>query len=74
MITAPGVVRGAKYCPGLPVVQNAELALGQMIPTVAFPPGMSLTDHMSAVFEVPVTVAVNCKFSDVPIVAVGGDI
>ena len=74
MVTAPGAVAGAKYSPGLPIVQNAELALGQMIPTVAFPPGMLLTDHTTAVFDVPVTVAVNCKFSDVPIAAVGGDI
>jgi hypothetical protein len=31
-----------------------------IVPTVAFPPGTPFTLQMTAVFEVPATVAVNC--------------
>ncbi len=44
-----GATGGAAYSP-----------LGEIVPTVAFPPGMSLTDQVTAVFDGPVTVAVNC--------------
>src|SRR5665213_3272532 len=49
-----GTFMGAVYtaCPGL-----AEPAM--IVPTVALPPAMPLTSQLTAVFNVPVTVAVN---------------
>src|SRR5712692_6576914 len=44
-----GSFAGAVYRPALEIVPKVEL-----------PPGTPLTFHVAAVFEVPVTVAVNC--------------
>ena len=56
MVTLPGAMAGAKYSPAA-VQDTAEF--GQMYPTVAFPPAILFTDQLTAVLDVPVTVAVN---------------
>ena len=53
-----GGVAGAVYNPFVLIV-----------PSVAFPPSISFTNHFTAVFELPVIVAMNCRFSLVPTVA-----
>jgi hypothetical protein len=44
-----GGVAGALYKP-----------FAEIVPTVEFPPAMLFTAQLTAVFDVPVTVAVNC--------------
>jgi hypothetical protein len=44
-----GTAAGAVYSP-----------LALMVPIVLFPPGTPFTDQVTPVFEVPVTVAMNC--------------
>ena len=43
-----------------------------MVPTVEFPPSMSLTAQETALFEEPNTVAINCRISLVPTTACEG--
>jgi hypothetical protein len=50
-----GVFKDREGMPG--AVYNPEL---EMVPTVEFPPTILLTLQVTAVFEVPVTLAVNC--------------
>src|ERR1700722_20146059 len=45
-----GTLAGGVYCP-----------LEVIVPTDALPPATPFTDQLTAVFEVPVTVAANCK-------------
>jgi hypothetical protein len=47
-----GIFAGAVYSP-----------LEEIVPTVEFPPAWLFTSHMTAVFDVPVTVTVNCCVS-----------
>jgi hypothetical protein len=47
-----GTFAGAVYSP-----------LEEIVPTVEFPPAWLFTSHMTAVFDVPVTVTVNCCVS-----------
>ena len=63
IVTAAGLgaTAGAVYSPVV-----------EMVPTVAFPPFTPFTCHVTAVFEVFVTVAVNCCVKPVTTVAVLG--
>lgn len=44
-----------------------------IVPADTFPPGMPPTDHVTAVFELPLTVAVICCWVPRKIVAVAGE-
>jgi hypothetical protein len=45
----------------------------EIVPTVVLPPVIPLTLQVTAVFDVPVTVAVNCRVADVMTVADDGE-
>ncbi len=60
-----GRVAGAVYWPGV-----VELL---MVPVVALPPTTPLTDQVTAVMVVPVTVAVNCSMSPARTVGAEGE-
>src|ERR1700683_3320631 len=57
----PGAVLGAVYKP-----------FALIKPLVEFPPLAASTCHVTELFEVPVTFAVNCNVSPVPIEATAG--
>ena len=57
-----GTVLGAVYRPEV-----------EIVPTVALPPVVPLTLQVTAVFDVPVTVAVNCRVAEVITVADDGE-
>src|SRR4051812_36442135 len=63
-ITVPpaGITGGAVYAP-----------VAVMTPRVALPPAISLTAHVTAVVEVPATVAVNWRLPDTGTDASAGD-
>jgi hypothetical protein len=49
MVRVEGISLGAVYKP-----------FGEIVPTLAFPPATPPTNHMTLLFEVPVTAAWNC--------------
>src|SRR5947207_1502204 len=56
-----GTENGAVYKPA-----------AEIVPTVEFPPGMPFTLQFPAVFDEPVTVAVNCRVADAATAALAG--